>query len=133
MSVLRRAGIPPDRSALHAPASSLPEHASLFASGDTPDQIPEIYREWITPEIAKRLSPHELWLLKQNDQNRRVSKEGEELVRQMREANRIRQMLPYQIVPESLAERNPAVEKTSALNAEILPLTPQPQKPIKPQ
>jgi hypothetical protein len=107
ITLMRRHGISP--STPNPPAPVQP-------SATPPDKnpIPPAYREWITPEVASRLTTSEIWQLQQNEKNRQVAELAQEQIRSAREANRPKQLPSYQIVTADIAERNPAVEPTTA-------------------
>jgi hypothetical protein len=130
MSVLRQRGIAPPSNA-GGPKPTAPAFAQ--PSGGKPNQIPEMYREWITPEVASRLSPADIWLLRQNEQNVETAQRGKEWGQQMGESAR-RSTMTFQLVPESAlaaeSAAKAALEQQEA--AEKLPLTPSPPLQIKP-
>jgi hypothetical protein len=85
--------------------------SSAPSNRDPGNEVPAMYREWITPEVARRLAPHDLWLLQQNEKNLHIYKQSREMRRQTDEANRLPRLPSYQIVPSPLADRNLAVER----------------------
>jgi hypothetical protein len=134
LDAIWRAGLSPAQ-AQPRPITGVPTAFPIVPpSRDRRDEVPEIYREWITPEVAGRLSPGALWLLQQNEKNRRILKESQEMRRQTEEANRLPRLPSYQVVPASLAARNSAVERPAApISPPTLPLTVQPfhQRPSR--
>jgi len=96
MSVLQQRGItsPPNYG-----SSSLVTPLPPSALGAVENQIPEIYREWITPDIASRLTPNDIWQLQQNAQNLRLSQQGAEMLQPMRAKQP--QLTRIQLVPAS--------------------------------
>lgn len=131
MNAMRRAGISPPPADGRRMASVPTAFSSALSNRDPRDEVPAMYREWITPEVARRLSPMDLWLLRQNDKNLEVSMQSGEMRRQTDEANRLPRLPSYQIVPSSLAERNLAVERPATpLSPPNVPLTAQPPLPM---
>lgn len=116
MRVLRQRGISPPQD------FSGPKHAVPSVpqpSGAAQNPIPAMYREWITPEIAPRLTPADIWLLQQNERNLQAVQRGNELRQELSDAGRSAPT-NFRLVPASVLPADVAAPQTTP----TLPLTP---------
>lgn len=130
MSVLRQRGIspPPNRS---QPQTN-PNPPQQPGPADQ-NPIPTMYREWITPEIAGRLTAADVWFLQQHEKNLQVAQRGQERHQQLPETARP-WSLDFQLVPASVLKGNNAPVPTEP-NQPVsgnLRLTPQPESGTNP-
>lgn len=113
MRTLRQHGISPPQN-FGAPKPAVPSVPQLPGAAQIP--IPEMYREWITPEIAKRLSPGDIWLLQQNERNLQAMQRGKELRQQMSGTSHSVplnfQLVPGSVLPGEPGALPPAVQKS---------------------
>ena len=114
MNLMRQRGIsPPQNYGQSAPTASQ-------ADAGKQNEIPEMYREWIAPDVASRLTPSDIWLLQQNERNLQAAQQGAKW-RQQTEANQP-QRASVQLVPASVLNGDATMQN--------LPLTPRPQSLI---
>ena len=102
MEIMRRAGIHPNPTAPRPQALQQP--ATPGTQQDPPYRVPAIYQEWITPEIASRLTPTDLWLLQQEERD----SEARELAReQVTPGVSQAEPMTFQLVPASILKAGP--------------------------
>lgn len=110
MEMMRRAGISTEEfMAAERRRNSLARRRSDEARSAYPPtlpltahEVPEMYRDWITPDIARRLNFNDLWTLQQEEKHRQSAKEMEEWQHEMAEANKPKIQLPFRLVPGAL-------------------------------
>lgn len=131
MSVLRQRGISPPSN--HGPPVTVT--ASPAPLEAAPNPIPKMYREWITPAIANRLTASDIWFLQQNEKNLQTAQQGKAWRQQVADTARPKPMA-FQLVPASTLvsdeppqNRAPDLRLTSQVESQIKPATTDTGKP----